>query len=72
MCKFEIYEDNGAHILEINDLAISDAGLYTCTINNTEGTEMATTTLAVIGKLLFFEVGIEVIVFTCCGFAQVR
>ncbi|XP_070569690.1 myosin light chain kinase, smooth muscle-like isoform X2 [Ptychodera flava] len=48
--RYEIYEENGVHFLEINDLAVSDAGVYTCTINNSEGTERATSTLTVIEK----------------------
>ena len=45
-----IINSTGRSVLEINSLALSDAGVYTCSVSNVAGTDMRSVRLEVRGE----------------------
>uniref|UniRef100_A0A8C7H5Z0 Myosin light chain kinase, smooth muscle n=1 Tax=Oncorhynchus kisutch TaxID=8019 RepID=A0A8C7H5Z0_ONCKI len=49
---FNMFEKSGIHFLEIRDVCVDDAGMYTCSVANSAGKATATAELNVQGKIL--------------------
>uniref|UniRef100_A0A8C7U036 Myosin light chain kinase, smooth muscle n=1 Tax=Oncorhynchus mykiss TaxID=8022 RepID=A0A8C7U036_ONCMY len=49
---FNVFEKSGIHFLEIRDVCVDDAGMYTCSVANCAGKATATAELNVQGKIL--------------------
>uniref|UniRef100_A0A4W5KJW9 Myosin light chain kinase, smooth muscle n=1 Tax=Hucho hucho TaxID=62062 RepID=A0A4W5KJW9_9TELE len=49
---FNMFEKSGIHFLEIRDVCVDDAGMYTCSVANSAGKAMATAELIVQGRTL--------------------
>uniref|UniRef100_A0A4W5NXE3 Myosin light chain kinase, smooth muscle n=1 Tax=Hucho hucho TaxID=62062 RepID=A0A4W5NXE3_9TELE len=49
---FNMFEKSGIHYLEIRDVCVDDAGMYTCSVANSAGKATATAELNVQGKIL--------------------
>ncbi|CAB1346625.1 unnamed protein product, partial [Coregonus sp. 'balchen'] len=49
---FNMYEKSGIHFLEIRDVCVDDAGMYTCSVANSAGKATATAELIVQGRTL--------------------
>uniref|UniRef100_A0A8C8MI39 Myosin light chain kinase, smooth muscle n=1 Tax=Oncorhynchus tshawytscha TaxID=74940 RepID=A0A8C8MI39_ONCTS len=49
---FNMFEKSGIHFLEIRDVCVDDAGMYTCSVANSAGKATATAELIVQGRTL--------------------
>uniref|UniRef100_A0A674BTL4 Myosin light chain kinase, smooth muscle n=1 Tax=Salmo trutta TaxID=8032 RepID=A0A674BTL4_SALTR len=49
---FNMFEKSGIHLLEIRDVCVDDAGMYTCSVANSAGKATATAELIVQGRTL--------------------